>query len=256
MNPNQLLSTVSSLGRMLLESGAEVYRVEETMVKIAQSFNVEHVESFVTPTVVMLSVTYEGQVYSNLIRIKHRNTDLNRIDQINTLSRSLWTNPRTLDELQEEIKEISKGDEYPFSRKLFFAGVAAFGFAFLFNGAIKEAILSFVIGFCTKFVSYKFDSLGVKGFLNSCISSGFVMLSTLIALYFIPFDMNLDTVVISSLMLLVPGLEFTNAIRDTLAGDYLSGMSRATEAILVAVALAVGCGVVLSAWVGHFGGVF
>ena len=49
-------------------------------------------------------------------------------------------------------------------------------------------------------------------------------------------------------MLLVPGLAITNAIRDTVAGDFLSGLSRAAEAFLIAVAIAVGTGAVISIW--------
>ncbi len=59
-------------------------------------------------------------------------------------------------------------------------------------------------------------------------------------------DTDMDIMIISSIMLLVPGLAITNAVRDTVAGDYLSGVARATEAILVAIAIAVGVGFVLS----------
>ena len=55
---------------------------------------------------------------------------------------------------------------------------------------------------------------------------------------------NLDVLIISVFMLLVPGLTITNAIRDTVSGDTVSGIARATEAILVAVAIAFGSGLV------------
>ncbi len=55
---------------------------------------------------------------------------------------------------------------------------------------------------------------------------------------------HLDIVIISSIMLLVPGLAITNAIRDTVSGDLLSGISRTVEAFLVAVAIAIGSGTI------------
>ena len=67
-------------------------------------------------------------------------------------------------------------------------------------------------------------------------------------------DTDVDILIISSIMLLVPGLAITNAIRDTVSGDYLSGVARATEAFLVAIAIAAGIGVVLSMSIGLSGG--
>ncbi len=57
---------------------------------------------------------------------------------------------------------------------------------------------------------------------------------------------NLDKTIIGSIMLLVPGLTITNAIRDTIAGDLLSGITKAAEAFLVAISIAVGTGAILS----------
>ena len=49
-------------------------------------------------------------------------------------------------------------------------------------------------------------------------------------------------------MLFVPGVALTNSIRDFLSGDMLSGVSRLVEALLTAVSLAAGAGVVLKLW--------
>ena len=54
---------------------------------------------------------------------------------------------------------------------------------------------------------------------------------------------NMDVVIISSIMPLVPGVAITNAVRDTLQGDYLSGMARILEVFLKAAAIALGVGV-------------
>ena len=51
---------------------------------------------------------------------------------------------------------------------------------------------------------------------------------------------NVDSTVIGTLMLLVPGLLFTNAMRDIIFGDTNSGINRVVEALLIAVAVALG----------------
>ena len=55
-------------------------------------------------------------------------------------------------------------------------------------------------------------------------------------------------------MLLVPGMIITNAIRDTISGDLVSGLTKAAEAILIAVSIAVGTGMVMNIWINHLGG--
>ena len=42
------------------------------------------------------------------------------------------------------------------------------------------------------------------------------------------------------IMLLVPGVAFTNAVKDIFIGDTISGVMRLTEAVLWAAALALG----------------
>ena len=49
-------------------------------------------------------------------------------------------------------------------------------------------------------------------------------------------------------MIFVPGVAITNSIRDFLSGDMLSGLARMTEAVLTAISLAAGAGVVLKLW--------
>ena len=44
-------------------------------------------------------------------------------------------------------------------------------------------------------------------------------------------------------MPLVPGVSFTNAIRDIAAGNYISGLVRLVDAIVVALGIAIGVGV-------------
>ena len=58
--------------------------------------------------------------------------------------------------------------------------------------------------------------------------------------------MNMDTVMIGSFMPLVPGMAITNAVRDTLRGDYLSGGARVMEAFLKALGIAIGIGIGLA----------
>lgn len=94
---------------MLVESGAEVNRVEETMVRMCRCFEgIEYADSYVTLTGIMFSLTYENKTITRICRVHTGEVDLNRIDQINTLSRSICTNPISVDELANELEKLRK----------------------------------------------------------------------------------------------------------------------------------------------------
>ncbi|MCR0503461.1 threonine/serine exporter family protein, partial [[Clostridium] innocuum] len=88
MNTDQLLDVASYAGKLLIESGAEIYRVEETMVRLCKSFpEVEDAQSFVTTTGIMFSITVAKKTHTKILRVHTRGVDLNCIDKINSLSR-------------------------------------------------------------------------------------------------------------------------------------------------------------------------
>ena len=104
MNIEKLLNTIIEAGKMLVESGAEVNRVEETMVRMCRCFEgIEYADSYVTLTGIMFSLTYENKTITRICRVHTGEVDLNRIDQINTLSRRICSNPISVDELANEL---------------------------------------------------------------------------------------------------------------------------------------------------------
>lgn len=133
MNVEKLLTTVVKAGKMLIESGAEIYRVEETMIRLCKSYpEVEIADSFVTGTGVMLSITLNGKTSTRIGRVHFRSVDLNCIDQINTLSRKVCESKMSVDELAESLDEIEKAPRYSFLITLLFGAVGTAGFAIFF----------------------------------------------------------------------------------------------------------------------------
>lgn len=254
MESNEILNVAGFAGRLLLESGAEAYRVEETMVKICESFGVDEAQSFVTTTGVMMSITNKKQNYAKISRIQERGTNLYKIDAINDLSRNIKEKHMSIQEVQEALYKIDQEPRYSYMTTLVFSALSAGGFAGFFRGSLKDAICAFVIGMAVKFVSLGMEKNQINVFFNNAISAGVAALCSLLAIQLQLAD-SLDIIIISSLMLLVPGLAITNAIRDTVAGDYLAGISRAVEAFLIALAIAVGIALVLQMWASMMGGV-
>ena len=243
---DKILDLATSAGCVLLESGAEVYRVEDTICRICYNFKMDSAESFCMPTGIFTSATYENKNYTKVIRIKKRSTDLAKIDMINQLSRDAIN--LSVEEFEEKLNYIINFKHYSLKVDLLFAALGAFGFTLIFEGTLIEALCAFMIGFIIRYVSVVFDRKQINPFFSVCTCS---LTLTLIALCLFKFNFinNYDNVIVGSIMLLVPGLAITNALRDTIAGDLVSGITRGAEAFLTAVAVALGSGMAMSFWI-------
>lgn len=246
MEIEKLLDVGIRAGRMLLESGAEVYRVEETMIRICTGLAcTDEVDSYVTSTGIMLSIGYNGQVFSKISRIKNRNVNLHCVARINALSRNIQIQDYSLEEVEQQLNKIEKEPKYSVWMTTLFGGIGAAGFALFFDGGMLEAVISFAIGILIRLLVSLLSMMKMNDFINNVIAS---MLLAILSIFskkvFLVIDVNV--VVISGIMLLIPGPAFTNAIRDTIAGDYLSGVSRVMETLVCACAIALGVMVVFS----------
>ena len=246
MEIEKLLDVGIRAGRMLLESGAEVYRVEETMIRICTGLAcTDEVDSYVTSTGIMLSIGYNGQVFSKISRIKNRNVNLHCVARINALSRNIQIQDYSLEEVEQQLNKIEKEPKYSVWMTTLFGGIGASGFALFFDGGMLEIVISFAIGILIRLLVSLLSMMKMNDFINNVIAS---MLLAILSIFskkvFLVIDVNV--VVISGIMLLIPGLAFTNAIRDTIAGDYLSGVSRVMETLVCACAIALGVMVVFS----------
>lgn len=133
MDCNELLNVAGYAGKILLESGAEVYRCEETMVKIAQSFDVDEVQAFVMTTGIMLSITHDQQNYTKILRIQKRGVDLHKIDSINELSRTIKTKQYKIGDVMELLKQAGSRATLFIICNFVFFGIIGFWFCVVFS---------------------------------------------------------------------------------------------------------------------------
>lgn len=245
MIASEILNTTLQAGTMLLESGAEVYRVEDTMVRMAKSFpQVQQAVSYVTVTGIMLSITVDDQTYTKITRVYSVGRNLHQINEINSLSRACKSMELPVKEVQRKLDTFKKEKPYSFWVQNLFGAIGACGFALFFGGNIYDIVAVFFVGLMIRLLEHYLIFLRLNPFFVNLILAMFAAIVTSIIAHFV-FKSELDIMLLSSLMLLVPGLALTNAIRDTLSSDYLSGLARLMHVVLVASALALGAGLVL-----------
>lgn len=231
-------------GKIMLQSGAETYRVEDTMTRIADSFGIFQSHSFVTPTGIIFSI--DGSEPTKLVRISNRSTDLKKVTIVNSISRKLTSRELALDEAYDELKVIDRANfAYPILLQITAASIASGCFLIMFNGGWYDFLPAVITGGLGFTGLLYFKVLVEVKFFSECLSS---LMIGFIAVLFIKLGIGheLDKIIIGSVMSLVPGLLITNAVRDLMAGHLVSGISKGAEAFLTAFAIGTGIAVVFS----------
>lgn len=257
-NVKRSLEIAIFAGKLMLENGAETYRVEETINAICKSQGIEKVQNFTIPTGIFLSCENDGQYYSYIERTKTLRIDLEIISLVNDFSRELVDSRMSLEEAENRLEVIAHAPMYPKWVMYLFGGVAGGFFTLMFEGNAIEFLLAFVtsvlvvmgvreIGKITK-------SFFIKNVLGGMINT--VMALSLAYVFKDVFEViRVDKIIIGSIMPLVPGVAITNALRDSISGDFVSGVSKLSEAIIIAIAIAIGVGAVLNAQLLLTGGI-
>lgn len=236
----QILRLALYAGEIMLKNGAETYRVEDTITRICKSKQLKHISAFVTPTVIIISDDrFDG--YSFIKRIKFRSTNLNKVAMINDFSREFIMNNFDIWQGIKELKKIDKSPSYKTLTKMIWAGLASGMFALIFGGKISDFIVAFFISMLAMISFEKLERLSETSFLANAAAS-FIIGMLAIIVRKIGFGNSLDMVIVGSIMPLLPGVALTNGIRDFISGDLISGVSRVSEALLTAIAIAVGIG--------------
>ena len=245
-NAEQILDLCLRAGDIMLKSGAETTRVEETIDRIGRTSGAIKVESFVTPTGIFISVKTTERVQTGILRI-HGITSVNlqKVHAINDISRRYERGQIDAQGVHDTLTEIeTKPGLYRLRYQHLAAALSSGAFAVLFGGSWPEFFVGAFAGWISNTVAGK---LGDK--MPNFLSVFFAALSGVIAAslgIFFSVATRADAAIIGAVIPLVPGLTLTNAVRDLMAGELISGVARASEAALTAFAIAVAVALVLS----------
>ena len=240
-----LLDATVELGYQLAMSGAETYRIEECITRIFKAYGI-CAEAFAIPNCLHVSIEIPNQApMTQMRRIGQHGNDLDSVERYSNLSRRICSevpSPEIVTQLVADAKKSTR--KYPLYIVLIGHFLGAFGFAILFGGNWIDAICGGICGIVIALINLIMDRLHANLFFK-IISSSFIMAIVAYALDILRICPNVDSVIIGALMILVPGLIFTNAMRDIIYGDTNSGINRIVQVFLIAAAIALGTG---AAW--------
>jgi uncharacterized membrane protein YjjP (DUF1212 family) len=233
------LEDVLVLGRMLLETGADVKRVEDTIIRIFNAYGFESPQIYTVTSLIVATIKdSEGNHYTQSVSSTKSSTDLGQLEILNALSRDICKTKPSVAELDKQINNIKRSKPKPIIKCIGYM-LAAGGFAIFFGGSFMDGILSALVAIAIYLMDYHFKLKNINNVLYTFTAS---FVSGCLAIIFVHFGIgdNIDKVMIGDIMLLIPGLLLVNSIKEMFNRDIVTGLYRFVEAMLVAIALAGG----------------
>ncbi len=249
-NSKQILSAILDAGEIMLCSGAEVSRVENTIWHMAKAYGFTRVDVYTIIFSIVVTVhDGEGNIETQTRRIEERDTNMRRVERINTLSRQVCAKAMPLSEFKQEIENIRNEKGYPNWLIFLVYGISAAAFTVLFGGGAADAAVSFVGGLIVRLALVAGMRLKIQKIVLNMLCAAVAGLVA-VPMVRLGLGQSLDMILIGNIMLLIPGLALTTSLRDMIRGDLISGLLGLCEAVIKALAIAIGIALVL--W--QFGG--
>lgn len=251
---SEALDAAAQAGKLLLESGAEIARVEETMARICTHYGVREESFYVLSNGIFLTdEDGEGRCYARTEHIPIHQTRLDRVAAVNQLSREIERGEHGLEEAREILDRIASMPEKGKLWQVLAAGVGSAAFCVLFGGSGRDALSALAAGLGLQL--YMVTLGGRLSKVTGTLTGSVLVTAIGCFMQWIGVGEHLNFTIIGSIMPLIPGVAFTVAIRDTANGDYISGFVRMLDALLGFFCIAVGVAFALFVYHSITGGV-
>ncbi|WNY47811.1 threonine/serine exporter family protein [Streptococcus sp. 29896] len=241
---NQAIDVLMLAGAILSESGAEIHRVEDTMIRIAHSQGIQHANVLAIPAAIFFSIDHTN--ISRMKRIVEPKHDMQKVCQVNQVSRSLVEGEISLDQALNQLNVI-KNQPLPYTalQITVAAVIAATFFTLMFGGSLLESLataLATLLAFpFSRWIHHLIRIEFVSSFAGALVFSLFA--------YWLgqafPFHFNPNMINAGAVMPFVPGIAFTNAVRDLMTNHINTGMTKIFQTLLLILSLGAGTAVAL-----------
>lgn len=244
MSDLEMLDFINEIGYLLLKNGAEIYRVEESLKRMCEGLGFSDIEVFAIPSYFTLSLKlHDGTPYQSSKRSRVNHVHLDHLYELNNLVRQISNHDIEMKDVPQVIDNIHSQE---LNLHLILIGyvVSSAMFCVFFGGGINEMLVSAVIGFILYYFIFIMEKVNINGIVRT-LASSMVLATIAIISHKLGLIENQQSIITGTLMLLVPGIAITNSLRDIIGGDFVSGISRMSEAILIAASIAIGVGIMM-----------
>lgn len=245
-NDKEVMELAMQAGYVLLSSGAEIFRVEETMERICRHYGIKSNRDFVLTNGIFMTAGDENDsFFAKILRVRVSGSRLDKIEAVNKLSRKIEEGMYTPSQAMEEIRRIKELPSKSAGSQIFASGASCAAFCILFGGNLNDCLAAFFVGL----VLYVYVLFVSDRYLSKIVGNiGGGMLATVLCIFMYTFEIgeHMNFMIIGSIIPLIPGVSFTNAIREIAEENYISGAVRLLDALLVFLCIAIGVGIGIS----------
>lgn len=240
INLENVLSLALDLGKGMVQCGAEINRVEETVLRICYAYNIKKTEVFSVISMVYATViSDEGKTHTQMRRIYSNAVNFRRLENLNALSRKICAETPDIDEARKELEELLCDTRHFDIFVCLGYIVSAMSFAVFFGGSLLDAAAAAPIAFIVYLMNVYIKANGVNRLFFTALSAAVIGFLAEVFVHF-GFGNNADMIMIGDVMVIIPGLMLINSVREMLCGDVMSGLLRLLESIIIAMAIACG----------------
>ena len=241
----RLVDMAMMAGEIMMSVGAETRRVEDTITRILMTSGFANADAFVLRT--GITITLSDPRYKTISitkRVYSGPPHLSKICDVNNVSREFCAGNINIEQAERKLRGIKRGRLYSDRQLLFAHLLATSGFAYVFGGGFLESLLALFVGLLLGLNNVYLSKFIKKAFISDLLGAAIVAVSgvgiSILVESLFNVSVGCQYIIVGSLMPLVPGTAFTGAIRDTVAGDYVSGIARMIEALIIATSVALG----------------
>lgn len=237
----EILHLILRIAATLIETGAEISRVEESITRMCMAYGGKNVHPYATPSLITVTVETEaGKLYTETCRPRAVSNNFELLDRTNSLVRRVSSEAPSKEALSDAIEALPVKKHYPWWLSALAQGGISASFCLFFGSdSAAECLLAFLIGCALACLARLFDRMEgnrlIRSFVLSFLAATLAYLATRAGLIGRP-----DYIIIGYIMNLIPGLGFTGALRDLFVGDLFTGLIRILSAVLLAAAIAMG----------------
>ena len=209
------MDAVLQAGRLLMESGAEIYRIEDTMGHMAKSLGIRDFSTYVVNRGVMISgLNRSGLKESRVLATSAPSIHLGKLEEVNRLSRELAEQPnQPVSSIFQKLRTIEHKTFYRPLEDIIACVIGAGSFSLALGSSWIDGTAAAISGLFVGIVMQLFSRFIHTSFLQ---------------------------IILGTLMILIPGAYFVNAIREFTQNNYYSGLALMLSGVSTCLSISVG----------------
>ena len=172
------LTLAVEIGDALLRNGAEIYRVEDTILHILDAFELENFDVYVLSNGIFASANEDREDACSIIRhVPLGDVHLGKIAALNQLSREICENTCGIEEAWERLRQCNLlPSPAPWIQGIA-CGIGCGCFCYIFGGKLLDSVCAFILGIFLQYMRMDQAERKSSKFMANIIGSAFLTAS-------------------------------------------------------------------------------